>query len=296
MRTFRKNSSIDQIVLKVYRGAYRDIDSILDLQGDGGSHHEMLGAGLYTTTDYELAQFYAPDASDPMGSTSIYNLELKCDPSKFLEIDSTAQLSLKDPDFGDCAQDLMVDYRIPPFALKLDSTLYIFGIDSLNDLDDQIEYSPPSIKLSKRFKSDYKSKLTRQMKTFANSQEVVSFLEKEIQETPTASLDGDTIGAKVCKYFSLDENNISFIDFVYDLCIDLVSEYEKSITDLGLKTLASCFDVSVDSIHLADLNELSSIALTHGFSVVSVSEILQFNETLIVDINACSLKIVSSNA
>ena len=283
--------------LNVYRGAPKGFLRASELEGKGGVSNEMLGSGMYTTTDYELAEIYAPRKTD-----CVYEIELEVDESLILNLDSTScvPITLTDENYGDAAPPLMVPYRISPFYIEVAGSAYVFGIETLDDLD---ELYPRPLPTRLRFSDEFLTKYKPEMSDLKTNQknlthQINSLPTEELLELARTSSDAFEFTDYVFENLNEDEFDSELTreqnQFIETMCHELYVNFEKDF-GLGSDQLSKDMGVPKDRIFLADLNDLSGIASDAGFAVLSVSGILQYNETLIIDPSRVKMKIKKPN-
>lgn len=277
----------------VFRGAPKGIVDASELDGLGGGINEMLGSGLYTTTDYELAAYYAQSVDD-----CVYKVRIDVESDLILNVDSDTQIPLLDDDYGNAAQDYMVNYRIPPFYVQLKDSVYVFGIDDLDDLD-QLYYrpTPRQVQLSTEFLQTYSNDikyLYKLLVPLSKSLKDPEFLSKLRSQSFMGSFEDDVFD-NYLDYESFDRDlTDAEIAFLKALCAEIYKTYHTALGS-GLELFATERGVPKSNIYLADLNELAGIASSAGFAVLSVSDLLEYNETVVLDTNKVTLSLIQEN-
>jgi len=278
-RTIKGIPTQDFETLSVYRGAPKGCSTIFELDGgEGGHRNEMLGAGLYTSQDRELAEYYAPSKDDD----AVYQLMLQVSSNLILNVssDTIVGLNLYDPNVGDASEDYFLNTRIPPFAKKVENVVYVFGLADETELDLYVRARPIRIRITRDIYLAIPEPIRSELST---NVELIDFLRTRLDgEHEISEYFAQNLAEDFAERDDRFENDHHF-SYLLDICKSAVACYIEDFGS-GRRALANDMNVDESKVFFADLSELSGIASEHSYAILSVSDILPYNETVILDL------------
>ena len=276
----------------LYRGAPFSGLDLDELRGGGGYWQEMLGSGLYTTDDEQVASNYAYSRS-PGANPCVYELELSIPEDQILyvtaEYSKNSQMSMCS--LYDCASSIETNdfgLRAPAFELRLkDRNTGVWFTYLISTNEDPLEYSDLRQKLTHELLDSYDIFAPEvDVREAYSLEDYLDELEFAVDEIDPD--DDEELHVLRENLLRLLEEKLTLWDD-WDKPLPALLEVLQSELDAKLRRESSLphyglYDEQENVFYGGDSTDLANIARRHGYTVLWCSGwIPSGDEVLIVD-------------